>query len=106
MPHRNGKKFCGTHTTYNDLSAKVADIAIHLDDVKKISPGVLSKCGGTSCGTQRVKFTDHEAFIVLTVRQSGSVQELRVYWTHDIQTTRTALARALRDHQIPIAFRH
>jgi hypothetical protein len=105
MPHRDGKKFRGTHTTYTDLAAKVADIAVRVFGVKGVSPGVLHNGAGSSCGTQKVKFTDHEGFILLAVRQSGSTQELRVF-CKDMQMTRTALARALRDHDIPIAFRH
>lgn len=105
MPHRDGKKFLGTHTTYTDLAARVADVAVRLADVRGVSPGVVKNGSGTSGGSQRVKFADMPGFLLLTVRQSSSVQELRVYCS-DIQTTRTALARALRNQDIPIAFMH
>lgn len=105
MPHRNGEKFRGTHTTYSDLAARVADIAVRLEEVKGVSPGVLQNGTGSSGGTQKVKFCDMQGFLLLTVRQSSSVQELRVYCS-DIQMTRTALARALRNQSIPIAFMH
>ena len=107
MPHRDGKKFRGTHTTYSDLAARVADIAVRLQGVEGISPGVLQSGAGVAGGIQKVKFGDmpQGGGLVLTVRQSRSVQELRVY-CNDLQSTRLALARALRDERIPIAFRH
>ena len=105
MPHRDGKKFLGTHTTYTDLAVRVADIAVRLPDVRGVSPGVVKNGSGTSGGSQRVKFADMQGFILLTVRQSSTVQEVRVFCTN-MQTTRTALARALRDQGIPIAFLH
>lgn len=105
MPHRNGEKFRGTHTTYTDLAARVADIAVRIADVKGVSPGVLQNGSGASGGAQKVKFADMHGFLLLTVRQASSVQELRVYCSN-IQKTRTALARALRDEHIPIAFLH
>lgn len=105
MPHRNGGKFRGTHTTCSDFAARVADIAVRLTEVKGISLGLLQNGTGSSGGTQKVKFCDMQGFLLLTVRQSSSVQELRVYCSN-IQTTRTALARALRDQNISISFMH
>lgn len=105
MPHRNGKKFRGTHTTYSDLAARVADIAVRLKEVRGVSPGLLQNGKGSSGGTQKVKFANMQGFLLLTVRQASSVQELRVYCS-DMQTTSTALARALLDEHIPIAFLH
>ena len=58
--------------------------------------------GGSS---QKVKFSDMKGGLLLTVRQSRSVQEVRVYSTN-VQAARLALARAFRDEGIPIAFRH
>jgi len=105
MPHRNGKKSCGTHTTCSDLSARVHDIAARIQKVTGISLGVLQSGRGITGGSQRVKIGEMTGGLLLTVRQSRSVQEVRVYST-DVQATRLALARALRDEDIPISFRH
>ncbi|MFM2330734.1 MAG: hypothetical protein RLZZ26_241 [Candidatus Parcubacteria bacterium] len=104
MPHRDGKMFRGTHTTCSDLTARVADIANGVPGVRGVSLGYLQNCCGSTSGTQRVKFCDMPGFILLTVRQASSVQELRVFCTN-LQETRTKLAGALRDHDIAICFR-
>ena len=106
MAHRNGGKFKTTHTTYCELAVKIVDIAVRFQAVTGISPGMLQSGKGVSSGGgQRVKFGDMVGGLCLTVRQSRSVQELRIYCT-DVQATRLALARALRDQDIPVAFRH
>lgn len=102
--HRDGKKFRGTHTTCTDLAGVVADIAEQLGDVTGISLGVIQSGAGVAGGTRKVLFADGMGSLLLTVRQSRSVQEVRIF-APNIQTTRTALARALRNEDIPIAFR-
>lgn len=104
--HRRGNKYIGSHTTYIDLAADVADIAVNLLDVKGISPGIIQNSRKSSGGIRRVKFSDSKGFLVLTVRHGKSVQELQVYCTSDLQKMRIALARALRNADIPIAFKH
>jgi hypothetical protein len=104
MPHRDGKKSRGTHTTCSDLSARVHDIAVRLHEVTGVALGVLQSGTGVSGGSQKVKIGDMKGGMILTVRQSRSVQEVRVYSTN-VQAARLALARALRDEDIPIAFR-
>ena len=105
MPHRDGKKSRGTHTTCSDLSARVHDIAVRIQEVTGVSLGILESGKGVSGGSQKVKIGDMKGGLLLTVRQSRSVQEVRVYSTN-VQAARLALARALRDEDIPIAFRH
>ena len=105
MSHRNGNKIRGTHTTLCDLATKVVDIAIRIESVTGVAPGLLQSGKGVTGGTQKVKFADISGGLLLTIRQSRSVQELRIYCS-DVQPTRTALARALRNERIPIAFRH
>jgi len=105
MPHRDSKKSRGTHTTCSDLSAKVHDIAVRIQEVTGVSLGVLESGKGVTGGSQKVKIGDMKGGLLLTVRQSRSVQEVRVYSTN-VQVARLALARALRDEDIPIAFRH
>lgn len=106
MPYRSGGKIRGTHTTLTDLAVKVVDIAVRIPEVVGISPGLLQSGKGVAGGSsQKVKFSDFKGGFILTVRQARSVQELRVY-SGNVQVARTALARALRDEDIPIAFKH
>lgn len=105
MPHRDSRKSRGTHTTCSDLSAKVHDIAARIQEVTGVSLGVLKSGKGVTGGSQRVKIGDMKGGLSLTVRQSRCVQEIRVY-SANVQAARLALARALRDEGIPIAFRH
>lgn len=105
MPHRDGKKFGGGHTTCIDLAAEVADIAEACEEVTKISLGFI-QCGkGVAGGTRKVKIGDMTGGILVTVRQSKSVQEIRIFTTQ-MQATKLAMARTLRSRDIPISFRH
>ena len=105
MPHRDGKKFGGNHTTCIDLAAEVADIAVACKKVTKISLGFIRCGGGVAGGTRKVKIGNMTGGILVIVRQSKSVQEIRIFTT-DAQATKLALARALRNREIPILFSH
>ena len=105
MKHRDGGKFKGKHTTLIDLAAKVVDIADELPKVTGISAGYIQSGNAVSGGTRKVKIGEGKGSILLTVRQSRSVQEIRVF-SPDVEKTRLALARALRDQGIPISFNH
>ncbi len=106
MPHhRDGGKCRGTHTTLTDLAARVVDIIAKLPEVTGYAPGLLQSGKGMTGGMQKVKIGISVGCIVLIVRQSRSVQEVRVYGS-DLRVTQLAIARALRDEDIPIAFRH
>lgn len=104
MQKRQGCKARGTHTTLSDLGARVVDIVQSIDGVTGIAPGFLVSNAGVTT-KPRVKITDLDGGILLTVRQSRSLQEIRVY-TRDVQSTRLAISRALRDNDIAICFRH
>lgn len=108
MARRKSSKSRGTHTTFSDLAEKVEGIANRLQEVTGISPGVLQSGVGVAGGIQKVKFSEivkTNGFLLLTVRQSRSVQELRVYGP-DLEVARLALARALRNEGISIGFKH
>lgn len=105
MPHRYGEKSRGSHTTCTDLTARVYDIAVKLQETTGVALGELRSGKGVSGGSQRVRFDEMSGGLLLTVRQSRSLQDVRVYCA-DVRTTRLVLARALRNEGIPIAFRH
>lgn len=102
--HRDGGKIRGTHTTFTELAAKVTDIITKLADVRGVSPGLIRNGKGFTGGANRVKIGEYSGGILLTVRQSRSIQELRVLVT-TMQEAKLAVARALRDNDIPISFR-
>lgn len=58
MPHRDGKKSRGTHTTCSDLSAKVHDIAVRIREITGVSLGILESGKGVTGGSQKVKIGD------------------------------------------------
>jgi len=97
MPHRNGEKFGGNHTTFIDLAAELVDIAVSRPEVNTISAGVIQGGQGVAGGDRRVKFCDTRGGILLKVRQSRSVQEVRIITT-DPRATMVALARAALNH--------
>ena len=105
MKHRDGGKIRGKHTTLIDLAARVVDVADELPLVTGISAGYIQSGKAVSGGTRKVKIGEGRGSILLTVRQSRSVQEIRIF-SLDVRETKLALARALCDEDIPISFNH
>jgi len=93
MPHRDGGKFGGNHTTFIELAADFADVAAKCPEVNTISAGVIQGGQGVAGGERRVKFCNTKSGLLLKVRQSRSVQEVRII-SSDPQRTTMVLARA------------
>lgn len=104
MSKRQGVKVRGTHTTLNDLGARVVDLVEKVSGVTGVAPGRLVSNAGITT-KPRVRIADLDGCILLTVRQSRSLQEVRVY-TQDVNSARLAISRALRNDDIAICFRH
>lgn len=105
MPHRQGKKVSGKHTTLTDFASDVVDIVAKLPSVKKISNGIINPGKSSRSGIRRVRISQQTGGIHLSVRQATSVQTLHVF-CEDGQTTVVAIARALRNADIKIHFRN
>lgn len=101
--HRDGGKIGGDHTTLSDLAAILVDIAVNLPEVSRISPGYLKNSVGGGRSARSVKLSDCQGGLLLTVRQNGSVQEVRVF-TKNPQNTKLVLARKSRDMDVAIKF--
>jgi len=104
--HRQAKKSRGCHETYIDLAFIIAKIAEGLPEVTGVSAGRIKtgqRNGGASCN--RVKIVDSTCGVLLTVRQSGSAQEVSLL-TKKLQAVKLAIAREARDKGIKIAFGH
>ena len=102
MRHQSKGKVRGNHRTLIDLAVQVADLAKTLPGVS-VSPGFIQ--AGKGGGKRKVKIADGKGCLLLTVRQSHTIQEVRIY-SPNIQETKLGLARLLRDRDIPISFNH
>lgn len=102
MRHRSGGKSRGRHTTTNDLSARVHDIATKISEVTGVSVGFLS---GThnNAGKHRVKIGLMTGGLLLTVRQSCTIQQLRVFGSN-IALVQEKLVKALEQERIMVVF--
>lgn len=104
MAHANGGKIRGTHTTLIDLASDVVRIVNPIPTVTGISLGFIQAGKGLSRGTRKVKIAKSSSGVLLTVRQSSSVQELRLFVT-DCQDAMLNIARDLRNEGIAICFK-
>ncbi len=100
--HRNGGKFVN-HTTIIETASHVLDHAALMEEVKRISPGVIRPTDQGAHGKFRVKFADIVGGLLLTIRGNNAAQEVRVY-TSDPNKTRTELCRYCLSKGISIAF--
>jgi hypothetical protein len=101
--HREGGKFGGTHTTLIPAAVVVADIAAKQSEVTKIVLGFIKAGLSPVGGHKRVKITDSQAGVTLSVRDVASHQELLVF-TNDRQATKLAIARGARDNDLHLSF--
>lgn len=101
---RSGGKFRGSHTTVTDTAARIADIAAHIPGVTKVSPGYIKAGLPPAQGKLRVKIIRRVSHILLSVRGNTNNQELLVY-SDNHQETMLALAQAIRNAGIAVAFR-
>ncbi len=99
--HRDGDKLRGSHTTLTEVAVQVFDIVSKIPNVDGISAGIIQAGAG---GPRRVKIKDESGCILLIVRSGRAIQQLRVY-VKELQNTRLALSRALRNNDIPISFK-
>ncbi len=100
---RSGGKYSGNHTTLIPAAAIVCDIAHACPSVTKISPGFIKAGLHSAHGNRRVKITDSEGSILLSVRDNTSHQEVRVY-TSDMQAAKLAIARGAINANLGIGF--
>jgi hypothetical protein len=75
--HRQGKKMGGKHTTVIDAALGVVDLALNMPEVSKVSVGHIKV--GIRSGKHRIKVKEMIGGVILTVRGSTSVQEIRIY---------------------------
>lgn len=91
MPHLAGGKFSGSHSTIIEAAIPVAKAAAKLACVSKIALGVIKRIKGRAVA-KRLKITELDAGLLVTVRGSKSIQELYIYTNDRERTTQTILA--------------
>jgi len=93
---RSGGKFTGNHTTLIPVATIICDIANACPSVTKITPGFIKAGLKSVNGQRRVKITEKEGAILLSIRDNASHQEVYVY-AKDTQVAKLAIARGVRD---------
>ncbi|MDP2647706.1 MAG: DUF2103 domain-containing protein [Candidatus Yanofskybacteria bacterium] len=101
--HRQGGKFGGKHTTFTDLAIILVDIARKRPEVKTISAGFIQQGGSSTGGDRGVKILDMRGGLLLKIRQSRSVQEVRIF-TENPHATKLAIAIGARNNNARISF--
>ena len=75
--HRQGGKISGKHTTVIPAAEKVVDFLNRRDIVNKISVGFIKH--GIKSGRHSIKIAYMDSGLLLKIRGSASIQEIRVY---------------------------
>lgn len=97
---RAGGKYTGNHTTLIPAAALICDIAHVCSAVTRISPGFIKSGLRSVSGKRRIKITEREGSLLLSIRDNTSHQEVHVYAT-DVQAAKLAIARgAQQEHML------
>lgn len=96
---RSGGKFTGNHTTLIPVAAIICDIADACPSVTKITPSFIKAGLNSVNGQRRVKITEKDGAILLSIRDNASHQEVYVY-AKDKQAAKLAIAREIREMRL------
>jgi hypothetical protein len=75
--HRQGGKIGGKHTTIIPVAEKIVDFLKRNELVQKISVGFIKQ--GIKSGRHALKIMEMESGLLLKIRGTASIQEIRVY---------------------------
>lgn len=75
--HRSGGKIGGRHTTVIDAARPIIDFLLKDPGVSNITIGHIKM--GIKAGPQRVKITEETGCLLIKIRGSASIQEIRVF---------------------------
>ena len=75
--HKQGGKITGSHTTVIPAAEKVIDLLQKTVGVQKISIGFIKQ--GIKSGRQAIKIMEMDSGLLLKMRGTASIQEIRVY---------------------------
>lgn len=100
---RLGGKYTRKHSAVSPTAATLTDFASEQQEVSRIRLGFIKAGARPVNGERRVKFTDEEGALLLSVRDNTAFQEVRIY-TSNMNETRTKLARQARNLGMDISF--
>ena len=100
---RQGGKYTGNHTTLIPAATVLCDIADACPYVTKISPGFIKAGLRSAGGNKRVKITDSNTYLLLSVRDNSSQQEVHIYTSNLAEAKRT-IVRGAKDEGIMVSF--
>lgn len=89
----SGPKFGGKHTTVIDAACSVVEAAVKQPEVRTISPGYITM--GLRAAGHHIKFQPITGGLMVRVRGTCCIQEIRVYTTNP-GATEQALRGAFR----------
>ena len=100
MPHKQGGKVTGSHTTVSDLSALVVDFLDKCASVSKISIGVITNEAQANGSIWTVKIVDETGCVMVRTTQKSTDQTIRFYTDglEERQKAKLALARFVRNN--------
>ncbi len=75
--HKQGGKITGSHSTVIPAAEKLVDFLQKVNEVDKISIGFIKH--GIKSGKHAIKIIELNSGILVKVRGSASIQEIRVY---------------------------
>lgn len=100
--HVAGGKFTSSHTTVIPFAKEVLKAIERLPLVEKISLGVIHpKLKSTN--DRRVKIQKDRSSVILKIRDTSSLQEVRIY-SSSLQDVMLSVAKELRNEGIKIHF--
>lgn len=102
--HRSGGKVGGTHTTVIPAAGGLVDIAVSQTEVTKVVLGFISAGLPSVRGKKRVKLSEEQGTVALSVRDNVSLQMIRVYTTN-VDKTLKAIAQGARRNGLHTSFK-
>lgn len=100
---RSGGKYSGNHTTLIPAAAIACDVANACPSVTRISPGFIKAGLRSVQGQRRVKITERENALLLSIRDNTSHQEVWIYGS-DRKAAKRAIARGVRKANFHVTF--
>ncbi len=94
--HKQGGKITGSHTTVIPAGEKVVDFLQKEKDVNKISIGFIKH--GIRGGKHSIKTMEMDSGLLLKIRGTASIQEIRVYTTQS-ENVKNSLMNFSKKHK-------